>query len=398
MSFFSKLFKIFRTENDTPKSEVKEQPPKPSSPAPSTPRVKKTEPKSVVKSDSRFGGVLIHPQSFTLSPNQIVYIESEYNEDVNNFIQKNYIAIYTCFRQAGYEFCYLPFMYRDLCNTEYINYFSPNSTESDIQQIDNTYILSKLLNNITVKPTLLYYNERYDWHRPEFPKHKHYRRILINIEQTSEDFHELLDAIKQDINGDNSNNCSSSGVRYSLISNHEMYDYVQAEYPDMETHRLIEEIENRVALLAQKGIGEHILQQIVAKPAVVSRMIITRDYRIILPDYNNMEINMTPLVKAVYLLFLRHPKGIIFKHLTSYRSELISLYTSIKGQPLDEKMKQSIYDATDPTKNSINEKVARIREAFITRFNERLATNYIIHGERGEAKRIPLHREFVEWQ
>jgi hypothetical protein len=177
-----------------------------------------------------------------------------------------------------------------------------------------------------------------------------------------------------------------------------MYDYVQAEYPDMETQRLITEIENRVALLAQKGIGEHILQQIVAKPAVVSRMIITRDYRIILPDYNNMEINMTPLVKAVYLLFLRYPKGIIFKHLTSYRSELISIYTSIKGQPLDEKMKQSIYDATDPTKNSINEKVARIREAFVTRFNERLATNYIIHGERGEAKRIPLHREFVEWQ
>ena len=32
-------------------------------------------------------------------------------------------------------------MYRDLCNTEYINYFAPNSTESDIQQIDNTYII-----------------------------------------------------------------------------------------------------------------------------------------------------------------------------------------------------------------------------------------------------------------
>ena len=95
---------------------------------------------------------------------------------------------------------------------------------------------------------------------------------------------------------------------------------------------------------------------------------------------------------------LGYKHGIMFKHLTSYRSELISIYTSIKGQPLDEKMKQSIYDATDPTKNSINEKVARIREAFVTRFNERLATNYIIHGERGEAKRIPLHREFVEWQ
>jgi hypothetical protein len=177
-----------------------------------------------------------------------------------------------------------------------------------------------------------------------------------------------------------------------------MYDYVQAEYPDMETQRLIAEIENRVALLAQKGIGELILQQIVAKPAVVSRMIITRDYRIILPDYNNMEINMTPLVKAVYLLFLRHPEGIILKHLEDYRKELIEIYTGIKGLPLDEKMMQSVVDVTNPLNNSINEKVARIREAFVTRLKESLATNYIVHGGRGEAKRIPLHREFVDWQ
>ena len=47
---------------------------------------------------------------------------------------------------------------------------------------------------------------------------------------------------------------------------------------------------------------------------------------------------------------------------------------------------------------TINEKVARIREAFFTRFDKRLATHYIIHGNRGEAKRIPLNRKLVEWQ
>ena len=30
------------------------------------------------------------------------------------------------------------------------------------------------------------------------------------------------------------------------------------------------------------------------------RLVITKDYRIVLPDYNNMEIKMEPLVKAVY--------------------------------------------------------------------------------------------------
>ena len=107
---------------------------------------------------------------------------------------------------------------------------------------------------------------------------------------------------------------------------------------------------------------------------------------------------MTPLVKAVYFLFLRHPQGINFKDLVDYRDELVSIYEGIKSERVNSKMYQSVCDITDPTKNSINEKVARIREAFVTRFDERLAQNYIVKGERGEAKCIPLNREFVEWQ
>jgi uncharacterized protein (UPF0335 family) len=95
---------------------------------------------------------------------------------------------------------------------------------------------------------------------------------------------------------------------------------------------------------------------------------------------------------------LRHPEGINYKDLVDYRDELMSIYVDIKGSPLDEKMMRSVVRATNPLDNSINEKVARIREAFVTRFDERLATNYIVNGSRGEAKCIPLHREFVEWQ
>ena len=41
---------------------------------------------------------------------------------------------------------------------------------------------------------------------------------------------------------------------------------------------------------------------------------------------------------------------------------------------------------------------ARIREAFVTRFKESLSTNYIVNGERGEAKRVLLNRELVTWE
>ena len=52
----------------------------------------------------------------------------------------------------------------------------------------------------------------------------------------------------------------------------------------------------------------------------------------------------------------------------------------------------------DPTNNSIHEKLSRIRQAFIARFEEDLAENYFIIGARGEAKRIKLPREMVTWE
>ena len=105
-----------------------------------------------------------------------------------------------------------------------------------------------------------------------------------------------------------------------------------------------------------------------------------------------------PLFKAVYLLFLRHPEGIIFKHLPDYREELAELYSKIRGEKLDNKMLQSVMDVTDPFKNSINEKVARIREAFIAHIDDRIAQEYIILGERGATKSIAIPRDLVRWE
>ena len=54
-----------------------------------------------------------------------------------------------------------------------------------------------------------------------------------------------------------------------------------------------------------------------------------------LPDYNDMEIKMEPIVKAVYLLFLKHPEGIAFKCLPDYRQELAEIYTKLRPMGRD---------------------------------------------------------------
>lgn len=130
-----------------------------------------------------------------------------------------------------------------------------------------------------------------------------------------------------------------------------------------------------------------LMENILHQNDKLSKLVITKQHEILLPDYNNMVIKMEPLVKAIFFLFLKHPEGIIFKHLPDYRQELIDIYKELRPLGMNNRSLQSIEDVTNPFLNSINEKCARIRAAFINKFDDHLAKNYYITGERGEAKR-----------
>ena len=129
-----------------------------------------------------------------------------------------------------------------------------------------------------------------------------------------------------------------------------------------------------------------------------SRITIAKDYTILLTDYDNKEVKMEPIVKAVYLLFLNHPEGIAFKHLPDYRKELADIYQKIKPFGLTERAIRSIEDVTNPLLNSINEKCSRIRAAFVAEVDPSLADQYYIIGKSGEEKKISLPRDLVIWE
>ena len=107
---------------------------------------------------------------------------------------------------------------------------------------------------------------------------------------------------------------------------------------------------------------------------------------------------MEPLIKAVYLLFLNHPEGILFKCLPDYREELAIIYGKLRPWGLSNRALRSIEDVTNPLLNSINEKCARIRKTFLDILDEHVAEQYYIQGERGEAKKITLPRDLVIWE
>ena len=134
--------------------------------------------------------------------------------------------------------------------------------------------------------------------------------------------------------------------------------------------------------LLLRAIGTPLLEElrIEAAKAKLSRLLITKDYRFLLVDLGNKEIELQPVHKAVYLLFLAHPEGIEFKRLGEYREELTRYYMQTAKMMDKEKIMEGVDHLVNPLDNAINEKCSRIKKVFLEMMDEYMASYYIISG------------------
>ena len=161
---------------------------------------------------------------------------------------------------------------------------------------------------------------------------------------------------------------------------------------------LLDEVKEKVRKLKAYGVDEAEIVAAMNEEELFPQLVVTEDYKVVLADGVNTEVKMEPLVKAVYLLFLSHPEGIVLKCLPDYRKELTTLYLLLRPYGLTDRVVQSIEDVTNPTLNSINEKCTRIRKIFSGLLPKSVARYYSISGKRGEAKKIDLVRANVVWK
>lgn len=147
--------------------------------------------------------------------------------------------------------------------------------------------------------------------------------------------------------------------------------------------RLVEQLQmaGRKDLLL-RAIGAPLLEElrIEAARAKLSRLLITKDYRFYLMNSGNREIELQPVHKAVYLLFLAHPEGIEFKRLGDYREELTRYYMATSKLMDKEKIMEGVDHLVNPLDNAINEKCSRIKSAFSMLMDEYSASYYVISG------------------
>ena len=343
-----------------------------------------------------------------LGPKELVYVASEEDKELNDLFETKPEVFEGWGQMMGFRIIYLPLLIKRLQEKRVLQYRAPYLSDTEVKSalVGNDFLLRYLENPADRGQLKHGFIRTENIHRGDDGKDKATNRFYPLSSKSGEPIADQLHQISKQINEET----SKSGKW--LIRKDDFDDYQQnynASSKDADNQfnsqlgnecidDLIDEVKERIIKLRQRGVSQFILEQLIHPDNRLSRMVITKDYRILLPDYNDMEIKMEPLVKAVYLLFLKHSEGIMFKYLPDYREELARIYAELRPAGLTDKALQSIEDVTNPLLNSINEKCARIRGAFVGQFDDYMARSYYIDGLRGEAKKIVLPRNLVVWE
>lgn len=340
-----------------------------------------------------------------LDPDELVYVSSEKDKDIEDLLETKPDIFEGWGKMIGMHIIYLPLLMKRLQEKRVLQYRAPYLSDTEVKSafVGNDFLLRYLENPADRGKIKQGFIRTEDIHRGNDGKDKATNRFYPLSSKSEEPLVDQLHKISKQISAEESQKRLLESKRYDDWGDGDKSDspadsQFNSQQGGENIEDLMEEVRERIRKLRQRGIAEYLLEQLIHPDNRLSRMIITKDYRILLPDYQNMEIKMEPLAKAVYLLFLKHPEGIVFKCLPDFRKELAEIYDKLRPAGMTDKALQSIEDVTNPLLNSINEKCARIRGAFLCEFDDYMARHYYIDGKRGKAKRISLPRDLITWE
>ena len=348
---------------------------------------------------------------FVPEDTEVFYMENNYDEEANLFVKENIDMIRELLATRGLTFVYLPdiSVSKEMAEAM-VAYYSPNSEDSTVNNdgyrhgLRSDFLLDYMVypeNRPKLKSAFCWYNQpkslfggKKMWYIFDY--------ITFDGAEARQHPREVLEDMLPEL-----------GTKKIWRRGAHKEVPIESDGPaddnfDEESKKILKEIQEKLNAVRLKGISEAIIAQYVKPCPELSRITVGCDFTITLNDYDNRVIAMEPVVKAVFILFLRHEEGIYFKDLADYRRELEIIYRAVKSKhnDIDERMhsgftpqiSNSVRSLTDPCSNSINEKCTRIKEAFIQQFHDCIASNYYVRGMRAQAKRITIPRHLVIWE
>lgn len=387
---------------------------------------------------------------------QIIYVENLYDERINTIIKEKYDWLKWTFKRANLDFVYLPMFFNDEEIKEKVLYYAPYLTEDIIEKVElrSSHILgymSHLENRPKITPSLLYAPEKenggwvfqgqtIDIDGGDNEITKWFENTVSEIEE------ELMPKVQfslapkdsgpkirfqkveeESLTGMTGESCPDAEpqVEYSqtpgfwekafkkvkkfgksIVEEDENTGTTNEPAPssldeilDEDVRDTLEDLERNIERLRLLGIPLSAISEFVAKYETVSRLRITEDLRILLPDYNNREVKMGASIKAIYFLFLNHPEGIILQQLESYHHELVNYYLQASHKEvLTDRMIETIINLEYPGNNNLNSILSKIKTYFRATIDEHLAKNYYIIGKPGQPYKIALDNIIIDWE
>lgn len=131
--------------------------------------------------------------------------------------------------------------------------------------------------------------------------------------------------------------------------------------------------------------------------AVPCMLYVDERFNIILPMNGNVEITLEPLPKALYLLFLHHPEGILLKNISEYSEELEYIYRKVSRRANPTVIYRLIDNVTNPISNNLNKNISVIRAAFYSKLPPEEAQQFAPIHNRGGKQCVLLDTLCIKW-
>ena len=127
------------------------------------------------------------------------------------------------------------------------------------------------------------------------------------------------------------------------------------------------------------------------------KLYIDKRYSIRINAPDGPEMMLRPLVKALFILFMKHPEGILLKRRVEYREELEEIYGTIApGVSRDDVIKR-VGRLVCVEDNSFSEKASVLNASLGRMLPESIVDGYKIQGHNGFPRKIPLASVVAVW-
>lgn len=302
-----------------------------------------------------------------LTSREVFFVESGYNEKMNDFITSHYTKLLRLFARNGFIFRYMPVStHHKLTSSQLLSYTGGDETEEIAPCLvfwsDEFNSINKSNDDLTLKTIAIGKDVGLD---------KRFKEIAEYIEPPFlEDGYDLFEG------------------GFNFMATPDQFDQLKK----MRWRKLVNEVQmfqDDFPTIAE--LWDAIRLELQPNDSII----IDKDHRILLKSDGNKEVLANrPLAKAFYFLYLRHEEGIRNKELNDCSPEYKAIYRCIKGKPLSDDEKKRLANLRSGSADRIHE----IKKSFASVVNEKSIGSYLINGAYGKEKKIQFPRNRVTWE